>query len=153
MVIQRWQSLLLLFAAALALIFSFCRIATIEGATQSVEIFSYGVYNVPAGTSFVGSIYVTVVAILAALLSLVNIFLFKNTRLQKRVCMFVLVLLVAACCSEYLVIEGLDIPGAQGVNYNTTSAFSPFVAMLAVIGAYRCIRSDERKLAAADRLR
>jgi len=152
MVIQRWQSLLLLLAGVMAIVFSFCCIGMIEGASQSVDIFSYGVYNKPQGSQLIGSVYITIVALLAAVLSLVNIFMFKNTRLQKRVCWLVLMLVIAAVCAEYFVIQGLDIAGVKSVEY-TSAAFSPVVALLAVIGAYLRIRADERKLAAADRLR
>lgn len=152
MVIQRWQSLLLLFAGVMAIVFSFCCIGNIEGASQSVDIFSYGVYNTPQGTPLIGSVYVTIVALLAAVLSVVNIFMFRNTRLQKQVCLLVLVLIIAAGCTEYFVIQGLDIAGAKSIAFES-AAFSPVLAVLAVIIAHRRIRSDERKLAAADRLR
>lgn len=152
MVIQRWQSVLLLLATVMLVIFSFCSLGQIQGAKQTVGVFSYGIFTYPQHVELVGSIYVTIVAMLAAVLSLIAIFMFKNTRLQKRICLFVLVLTIAAACSEWLVIQGLDIPGETSVGYSSI-AFTPFVALLAVIGAYRCIRADERKLAAADRLR
>jgi hypothetical protein len=152
MVIQRWQSLLLFLATVLMLIFSFCSLGQIQGASQTVNILSYGIYANPQGSLMLGTIYVTVVALLAALLCLIGIFMYKNTRRQKMVCRLSLLLIVAACLSEWLAINGFELAGATEVGYSSV-VFAPFVAMLAVIGAWRCIRSDERKLAAADRLR
>lgn len=152
MVIQRWQSLLLLIATVMILLFSFCSLGQIQGSTQTVSIYTYGIYANPQGTQLLGTVYVTVVAILAALLSLMAIFMYKDTRRQKKVCMLSLVLVVAACCSEWLAVNGFELAGAEKVGYSSI-AFAPFVGMLAIIGAWRCIRSDERKLAAADRLR
>lgn len=152
MVIQRWQSLLLLIATVMMLLFSLCSLGQIQGSTQTVSIYSYGIYANPQGTQFLGTVYVTVVAILAALLSLMAIIMYKDTRRQKKVCMLSLLLVVAACCSEWLAINGFELAGAEKVGFGLIS-FAPFVGMLAIIGAWRCIRSDERKLAAADRLR
>ena len=152
MVIQRWQSLLLLIATAMMVIFSFCSLGQIQGATQTVDIDSYGIYANPQGTQLLGTIYVTVVAMLAAALCFIAIFMFKNTRKQKKVCLLSLVLVIAACCSAWLAINGYELAGATSVGYSSI-AFAPFVALLAIIGAWRCIRSDERKLASADRLR
>ncbi|MCM1320199.1 MAG: DUF4293 domain-containing protein [Muribaculaceae bacterium] len=152
MVIQRWQSLLLLFAIIAMCIFSFCSLGEIQGATQTVSIFSYGIYNVPQDTLAVGTIYVTVVALLSAVLCLFGIFMFKNTRLQKRICMLSIVLVIAAVCSDYLAANSFELAGADSVHYSSMFFIAPAVALLALIGAWRCIRSDEKKLADSDRL-
>lgn len=152
MVIQRWQSLLLLIAAVMAALFCLCSLGQIQGASQTYNISSYGVAIEPNGASVLQTIYVTIVEALAAILSVIAIFMYKSTASQRRVCLIAILLNIAALCSEYLALEGLEIAGSRGVGYSAM-AFTPFVAILALIGAWRCIRSDERKLAAADRLR
>lgn len=153
MVIQRWQSVLLLIAVVLMCFFSFCELASIQGATQTVNAYSYGIYEMPQGVKVVDSIYVTIVAMLAAVLSFINIFMFKNTRLQKRLCQLCMVLVIAAVLSDYLVINSLDIPGATGVPFFSQFFIDPLTALLALIGARRLIRKDELRLSSADRLR
>lgn len=153
MVIQRWQSVLLLIACVMMALFSFCQLGWIDGASLRVNIYSFGMYAEESGKTLMSTWYITVVAALSALLALMAIFMFKNTRLQKRVSMFSLVLSLAALGSEYLVATALQVPGdTAGIHYSTM-AFGPFVAVAALLLAYRCIRSDERKLSSMDRLR
>ncbi|MCM1004791.1 MAG: DUF4293 domain-containing protein [Prevotella sp.] len=152
MVIQRWQSVLLLIAVVMTALFSFCELAQIQGATQTVSVYSYGITSITENVGMVGTIYVTVVMMLACVLSFINIFLFKNTRLQKRVCLLCMVLVIAGVCSDYLAVSAFELPGATGIDYNSLAFITPAVALLALIGAFRCIRADERKLADSNRL-
>lgn len=152
MVLQRWQSLLLLVATVMLVLFSFCSLGRIQGDAQTVDVYSYGLYDNPQGTQLLGTVYVTVVTLLAAILCLVAIFMYNDTRKQKKVCLLSLVLVVAGCCSAWFAIGGFRISGADGFGYGIM-AFAPVAAMLFIIAAWRCIRSDERKLASADRLR
>lgn len=153
MVIQRWQSLLLLIAVVMMGLFSFCSLGQIQGADTSFNISALGIYAEGNGTHLQqGTIYVAIVAWLTALLSLIAIFLFKNTRLQRRVCWLCIVLTLAACGSEWLAATTFEVPGSNGVSWSSMVC-APFIAIVSLLCAIRCIRSDEKKLASYDRLR
>ena len=113
MVIQRWQSLLLLIATVMMVLFSFCSLGQIQGESVSVNITSFGLYTEGgSSTLLLGTVYVAIVALLSALLSLLGIFMFKNTRLQKRICLLAIVLVLAACGSEWVAVYGAEIAGS-----------------------------------------
>lgn len=152
MVIQRWQSVLLLIAAVMMGLFSFCSLGQLSGANTTADIYSYGVYAKGTEGALISTLYVCVVGVLTSLLGLIAVFLFKNTRLQKRICLMAIVLTLAACGSEWLALQGVELPGETMPSYSSI-AFTPFITVAALLGAYRCIRSDERKLAAANTLR
>lgn len=150
--IQRWQSLLLLIATVMMALFSFCTLGSMQGATQSVAFDSFGIYAEPGGAMLQGTVYTGILGILAMLLALVSIFMFKATRLQRRVCWLVIFFILTACVCEWVAVTRFELPGSDGVHFSGI-AFAPFIALAAVIVAMRCIRSDEKKLAGYDRLR
>lgn len=153
MVIQRWQSVLLLIAFIMMCLFSGMPLARIQGSAQTVEIYSFGIQDIPQGVNVMNTYYVAVVAGLATLLSALAIFMYKNTKLQKRVCLICILLTIAAVCSDYLVVNSFELPGATAVDFYLIFFLAPALSLLSLIGAWRCIRADERKLADADRLR
>lgn len=153
MVIQRWQSVFLLIAGILTGIFSVCSLGQIHGATIDVDVTAMGLYELGEGGKLLhGTIYVAIVAWLTALLSFIAIFMYKNTRLQKKVCWLSIVLLLAACGSEWLAAGSLEVAGAAGISWGAV-VFAPFVALICLLMAVRCIKSDEKKLSSYDRLR
>ena len=153
LVIQRWQSLLLLIATVMMVLFSFCSLGQIQGESVSVNITSFGLYaEGGSSTLLLGTVYVAIVALLSALLSLLGIFMFKNTRLQKRMCLLAIVLVLAACGSEWVAVDGAEIAGSTGPSWSAVVC-APFIAIIALIAAFRFIKSDEKKLAGYDRLR
>lgn len=153
MVIQRWQSLLLLIAVIMMVLFSFCPLGQIQGADASFNISASGIYAEGNGTQLQqGTIYVAIVAWLTALLSLIAIFLFKNTRLQRSVALLCILLTLAAYGSEWIAATSFEVPESKGISWEAM-AFTPVIAIVALICAIRCIRSDEKKLASYDRLR
>lgn len=152
MVIQRWQSVLLLIAGNMMGLFSLCSLGQVSGANMTANIYSYGIYAEGTGESLLNTVYVCIVGVLVGVLALAGIFMFKNTRLQKRVCLMSIVLTLAACGSEWLAVQGFELPGETMPSFSSI-AFTPFIAVAALLGAYRCIRGDEKKLAAANTLR
>lgn len=94
-----------------------------------------------------------VVTGLAALLSFVNIFLFRNRPLQMRVCRCTTVLIVAlyliGAIFLYTVCHSLE----GGTLRLQSSLLEPIVALVFNIMAFRRIRADERLVRSADRLR
>lgn len=158
MVIQRLQTLFLLIAAILAGLFTFLTLAQIN-----TEEFSYifstlgfsieGITTQPTpNEGHVGfTCYLFALSLLGVVLPLINIFLFKNLRLQKKICLISIVIEIASFCT------------ALGIGYNTFSnsevlwnysvLICPLASALALVLAYRYISSDQRKLQSADRIR
>ncbi len=156
MVIQRWQSVLLLIAAVVMGLFSFLSLGQAQTVTQTINFTAQGfvVEGQPTGGAVAGSVMHTIpffiMSLMCALLPLVNIFLYRNLRLQKRMCMIELLFL--------LTVVGLGVyycyynPLGYIVNVSSM-AFAPFVAFLAVLGAVNRISSDYHKLRSIDRIR
>jgi len=92
-----------------------------------------------------------ILLVIPALVALVAIFLYKNRRLQARLCSFNLfMLLVWMVLFAYYKYFQLNETGAL---QQTWSSFLPFVAAVFNYLAFKGIRADERLVRAADRIR
>lgn len=157
MVIQRWQSVMLLIACVMMCIFSFISLGQIQTPDYTFNISALGICRegiatAPDEATGLGTIYLFVDSVLASLLALIGIFCFKNMKLQKTLIIIAILCTVTAAA---LVTFGAssfanDFEGTIG-----WSVFigTPLVALVAYIVAYRMICSDQKKLRAADRLR
>ncbi|MBO5779657.1 MAG: DUF4293 family protein [Muribaculaceae bacterium] len=130
MVIQRWQSLFLLVAAALMAIFAFTPFATIEGAPV-------------ASTAYPAFMALN---LLCALLLLINIFLFKNLKFQiKQALLNSFLVLGSICCAAVITFT-------TGASLSWQIAL-PVVALIFSLFARRRMCADKRLLDSADRIR
>ncbi|MDE6125424.1 MAG: DUF4293 domain-containing protein [Muribaculaceae bacterium] len=99
MVIQRWQSVWLLFAAILVAIFCFMPVAVITDTSAGL----------PADLTMADFPVIAVVNSLVALLLFIAIFLYKNTRVQKTVTLLSMLLIcVVAAVTAILTFSGND---------------------------------------------
>lgn len=155
MVIQRWQSVLLLIAAVLMGLFTFSSLGqfqlpdyTLDFTTMGIS--SEGIADDGAKNVSVPTLYLFVVSALSSLLLLIDIFLFKNLRLQKRVCavaiLTTLATIVQGAVLGYTAVE-------SAVCSWSSIVIAPFIAVIAAWLAYRFISSDQAKLRSVDRLR
>lgn len=155
MIIQRWQSVLLLIAAAVMACFTFLSLGQVTTTDITYNFTSLGFWpeGVPtegAEPQRIHTWYFFMVSLTTLVLLVVDIFLFKNLRWQKTVCLVCLLFIVAsacvAACLGYACIEG----GYMGWS---SVAICPFIAIFATILAYNRMSADQRLLRAADRLR
>jgi len=156
MVIQRWQSLLLLAAAVIMGCFTFLPIAQINTADYTYCFSSVG-FAAESGSrhgSAAGMAaytwYFFAISLMSALLSFINIFLFGNLKRQKRMCLISVLFIIAAFAT------GISLALNTFANYEISwkfMMFSPLAALVAVILAYWRISKDHRMLRAADRIR
>jgi len=156
MVIQRWQSLLLLVAAVMMACFTFCSLGQVQTTDCSFNFTSLGfayegeAANGALSGTFLSTWYLFIISLTTTLILLMDIFLFKNLMIQKRVCLVCVLMIIAsaisAACLGFLAIENGEI-GWSSV------AFAPVIALFAVILAYYCMRKDHNKLRAVDRIR
>lgn len=152
MVIQRWQTLMLLIAAVMMSLFSFCSLGQFQGATQTINFTALGMSVEPTGASYWCTAWVFVCSLLSVLLSIVAIFRFKNPKAQRKVCWLTLIMVIASAASAWLAAMYADVPGSDGIGWSSI-ALTPFIALVALIVAIRCIGSDIKKLSSYDRLR
>lgn len=157
MVIQRWQSVMLLIAGIMMGIFSFCSLGQIQAEAYTFNVTALGIVRdgiatAPDEATGISTLILFIVSILAAILPLIDIFCFKNLNLQKKVALIAGLFSIASG-----VIVAFTAPAfASDFNANVSwSVFicAPLLALIADILAYRLISSDQKKLRAADRLR
>lgn len=152
MVIQRWQTLLLLIAAVMMGLFSFCSLGQIQGADITVNFTALAMTVEGTGKTYMPVWYIFVVSLLGALMPLIGIFRYKALKAQRKICMLSIVLILAAMASAWIASAYAGVPGAQGIGWSSV-VIAPFVAVVALICAMRCISSDMKKLSGYDRLR
>ena len=155
MVIQRWQSLLLFIAACVMACFIFFPIGTITTEDYTLNLTGLGFYQAGSPTDGMPPIvvhtwYFFMLSITTLVLLLLDIFLFKNLRLQMRVCMVAILFIVADSCVAGL-LGFCSIEGGQ-IWWHTT-ILCPFIALFSTIFAYYRMKRDYSLLRASDRIR
>lgn len=156
MVIQRWQSVLLLITGVLMACFTFMSLGQVQLADYSLNFTTMGftIEGEATDGAITGTYMSTwpyfIVSLMSFILPLINIFLFKNLPLQKTMCLVTLLFLVAVvsmgAAYGYCVFDGADVSWSSLI-------IAPFLAIIADVMAYQRISSDQRKLRDADRLR
>ena len=155
MIIQRWQSVLLLIAAAVMACFTFLSLGQVTTTDYTFNFTSLGFVSEgqPSSGAEVIEIktwYFFMLSLTTTVILLLDIFLFKNLTLQKKICLVALLFIVASGavggCLGYACIQG----GYMGWS---SVALCPFIAIVATILAYNRMCADQRLLRAADRLR
>ncbi len=156
MVIQRWQSVLLLVAAVMMGVFSFASLGQVQTTEFSLNFTSLGFTyegettdGAPSGY-FLHTWYFFILSIVTSFLYILDIFLFKNFRLQKSVCAVAILFTIASAA----VAAGIGYCSVEGYQVSWSSvALCPLLALIAAIMGLRAIRRDEALLRSVDRLR
>ena len=149
MVIQRIQSIYLLIAVILMVVFAFFPALSFELADKTVL---YGALESGrAGNLHVNPLLITLI-ILIAFLAFIDIFLYKNLQRQMTVC-FVdiiigLAMLVAICVQAFVIgnREGWTVSWQWYV-------LLPVLSIIFLMLAHKAMSRDKKKLRDADRLR
>lgn len=155
MVIQRWQSVLLLIAVILMSLFSFLSLGQVQTADVTFDFTALGFvpegeYPAAQEPQGISTWYFFAVSLLTAILPLIAIFSFKNYRLQVNLCLWESMLL--ACVIVIGAVLGyMSVDGSQ-VSWSSLVC-APFISLISVVMAYSRICSDHRKIADSDRLR
>lgn len=156
MVIQRWQSVLLFFAAAVMACFTFVSLGQVQTEDFSYNFTTLGFTyegeatdGAPTGY-FLRTWYFFILSVTTFILTLIDIFLFKNLRLQKTLCL-VSILFTVATGSVAAALGYTAIPGGE-IGWSSLT-LCPLIALCGEIMAYNCIRRDENRLRSSDRIR
>ncbi len=156
MVIQRWQSLLLLISAVMMAVFTFCSIGQISTEDFTFNFTSWGLTyegeatdGAPTGT-YLSTWYFFTVSLTSAILLLIDIFLYGNLPLQKKVAWIGIIFIVTASAIAaslgYTAVEGGSISWSGVV-------ICPLIALCGTLLALNRIQSDHNKLRSVDRIR
>lgn len=156
MVIQRWQSVLLLLVAALMATFSFISLGQIQLPEYSLNFTTLGfciegISTNGAPSGFVAHTWIFfILSILSAIIPLIAIFLFKNLKLQKKLCLFevlfIMAVAIVGATYGYNTIDGGEISWSSMI-------IAPLLALIADVMAYNRINSDQKLLRSVDRIR
>lgn len=156
MVIQRWQSVFLFITAAVMACFTFFSLGQVQLTDYSLNFTTLGfTYEGEATDGAPTGYYMHtwaffIVSLLSFIIPFLAIFLFKNMKLQKTLCIievFFLLALVAIGCTL-----GYYHFGDAHVSWSSLIIALP-LAFIADMLAYNRICADQRLLRAADRLR
>ena len=148
--IQRKQTLFLLFAVIAIAICLFLPVASIAAKTMGGDTMVYNL-GVQISTTCVPLFLLLAVS---AIIALVNIFLYKNLKLQKSLCSLAL-LFAGLWYVDYIVMfMGLiPVPEAEGTMKFQFAACLPLVAIIFEWMAMKGVNDDIKLLRAADRIR
>lgn len=157
MVIQRWQSVMLLIACIMMGIFSFISLGQIQAPDYTYNITALGIFREGIATAEgeptgISTIYLFVDSLLSCLLPLIGIFCFKNLKLQKNIIVFSILTLATAAALAVFTASSFANDVAGSTSWSVFIG-APLVALVAELSGYRLICSDQKKLRAADRLR
>lgn len=158
--IQRIQTLYLLASVALMALFFWAPLATFA---TGEGIFSLSVMGITSseGETIYSTLYFMIIAGLALLLPLVNIFLFKRRMLQLRLCVVEIVLLVGTLVvgGVYYHLSNRFFGGVEMADAVIVSAsprivcIMPLVAIYCSYKAFKAIFRDEMLIKSLDRIR
>lgn len=156
MVIQRWQSVLLLCSCVLMACFSFASLGQIQTTDYSFNLTTLGISFEGESTQYapnqmeVSTWYFFAVSLLSSLIPLITIFCYKNLPLQKKLCMVEVLLIVAV--SGITAIIGYNVIEGGTIGWSTVIC-CPILALISTIMAYNRINKDYQLLLSVDRLR
>ncbi len=140
--IQRIQSLWLLISAALAAVY--VNFPVFKGMLMNSEVVTIRIRE---------HLTLFAVSVIAGLISFVTIFLFKKRKQQKGLILFNALLCSGIFAAQYFIVEErkVEISIAQG-DWQLIALIPLFMVIL-LIFSYQNIRSDEKLLSSADRMR
>lgn len=156
MVLQRWQSVLLLITVALMACFSFLSLGQVQTLdyTYNFSCLGFSIEGHPdAGTPSGYQIYtwfLFILAVMGAILPFITIFLYRNLPLQKRMCLIEILFILSAIC-----VAGWE--GYKGIpGYEcqwSTLALAPFLSLILMLMSWNLINKDHKLIRSVDRIR
>lgn len=153
--IQRIQTLYLVVITSLMAITLFAPIATFTVATG--DVYTLSAFELSNGLQSQSTIWMGILLVLATVLPLVTIFLFKNRQLQLRLCGAEVVLLIGAIVfvGIYYWLSGANALENVGVEHRSFgwAAIMPLLSLVMAFLAARSIFKDEVLVRSLDRIR
>lgn len=154
--IQRKQTLFLLFAVIACAFCMFLPIGSIEpkGMGADTLVYNLGVVGDKGIQISSTCIPLFLLQSVTAVLSLVTIFLFKNRKLQMSLCSVALLFNVLWYVDYALMFFGMiPVPEVEGSMRLQFAACLPLVSLILIVMAKKGVEHDEKLVKAADRIR
>lgn len=153
--IQRIQTLYLLIVTALVTVTLFTRLAWFGGSGEEFSLYAFALKGAD-GEELYSAVYLGILLVLAAVLPLVTVFLYRKRMLQIRLCVVEMVLLLGSALMEgiyyYLgcrVVAELS----QSAHGMQATIVLPVVGLLFAWLSVRAIFRDELLVRSTDRIR
>jgi len=140
--IQRIQSLWLLLSALCASLVLIVPVFSGADAEGLIKVFSIR-----------ENLLLLLIVTLSIAIPFINIFLFKNRRLQKMLIVNNMILAILTVVTEYFSIDKFKQQFGISQGNWELSAILPFFVILFLVFAFRGIRKDEKLLSEANRMR
>lgn len=154
--IQRIQTLYLIGIVVLTTLMLCLPLAYFVGGEETFNLYGYGLRSVATGEMYKSTIFLAIMLVAAALLPLINIFLYKRRMTQIRYCIVEFVLLVGAVIMLavhyylfYRAFADFDFH-AQGMK---VTMLLPIAALFLNYLAMKAIAADEVLVRSVDRIR
>jgi len=147
--IQRIQSIWLLLAAVTILCLLVVPVIGAGSSSEYYVLYGSGLKKTGAGDSAT-NIPLLISTVFAGLISLVNIFNFRNRKLQVRIAMLNVILILALSLWFSQIVRSVS--GLTQIDLEP-GIFLPLVAIIFTLLAIRGIKKDEKLIRSADRLR
>ncbi|MDE6810864.1 MAG: DUF4293 domain-containing protein [Muribaculaceae bacterium] len=153
MVIQRWQSVLLLISVILMGCFSFLSLGQIQTEYVTYNFMPWGIIqegDMASENVSISTWYIFAISLLSAILPLIAIFTYKNLKLQKRLCILTVIsiicVILACAILAYQSFSGAEIQWSSLI-------CAPFISLISVAMAYQRISADQRTIRESERIR
>lgn len=154
--LQRIQSLYMFLGVIVAIVMFFFPIASfgfIEGQELQLKFLEFDPY---VGYGIKKQILLTPVItnIIAALLLIINIFLYRNRKIQRRILMIIVVINLATLGTAFLAADQIsNLSQVAGKAVYEVGIYLPLLIMILLVLANNGIRKDDKLVKSADRLR
>lgn len=136
--------------------FTFLSLGQVQTADYSYNFTTLGfsIEGQPSGSSASGmqvhTWFLFIISLMSVIIPFINIFLYRNLPLQKKMCLIeILFILSAICIAGWEGYKG--IPGYEC--YWSSLALAPFLSLILMIMAWGLINRDHRLIRSADRIR
>ena len=156
--LQRIQSLFLLFAFIAAVVLFFYPLAGVYAPLATYDLYAYGFKNLskePSIISFMTTFPLLLINILVAALSIGCIFMYKNRMTQMKIVRLAILLEIVFLALVFFVYEKIIETNLQAVYDNIVwkGIYVKLISMVFLVLAYRWILKDEKLVRSIDRLR
>ncbi len=151
--IQRVQSVYLLLASAAVLLVHFFPIAVLTTEPTGMFLFRYrGIYELIEGNEILktATYYLAILLLINILISIITIFKYKNRKLQMRLCLINILLLLG---SVGIIYYSAAFSGLNASYKFKFVALLPLIAIILSFLAYKGIQKDEKLIKSIDRIR
>jgi hypothetical protein len=150
--IQRIQTLYLLISSVIISFLFYSAIATFDN--NLYQLFSYGIKsNIPSvNPANTNPVIIFILAFIVFILGLVTIFMYKNRKVQTKLCIANIIILLILTGTIIYYCSTISVTLNTQVTYRITAIF-PFISLILTYISMKSIQKDEKLVRSVDRIR